>query len=96
MRGLSLFVRCDAESSAIGCNAEPNEIKIIIIIIIPPINVLWLVCLRGLRGLHGLRSIVHCCSLVACIGLVFEPNESIFCEIGLKKGTNALRFPDDY
>ena len=80
MRGLSLFVRCDAESSAIGCNAEPNEIKIIIIVI-PPINVLWLLslrggCLRGLRGLHclrGLRSIVHCCSLVACVGLVFEP-----------------------
>ena len=99
MRGLSLFVRCDAESSAIGCNAEPNEIKIIIIVI-PPINVRWLLSLRGgcLRCLRGgcLRSIVHCCSLVACVGLVFEPNESIFCEIGLKKGTNALRFPDDY
>jgi hypothetical protein len=29
-------------------------------------------CLRGLRG-GCLRSIVHCCSLVACVGLVFEP-----------------------
>ena len=54
-------MRCDAETSAIGCNAEPNEIKIILIII-PPINVLWLVCLRGvcLRGVClRLIGIVH-------------------------------------
>jgi hypothetical protein len=39
-----------AESSAIGCNAELNEIKIILII--PPINALgWLRWLRWLRCL---------------------------------------------
>ena len=79
MRGLSLFVRCDAESSAIGCNAEPNEIKIILISVCP-INVHWLVCLRCLRGgCLCLLGIVHIA--IACIGLVFEPTESIFIKL---------------
>ena len=86
MQGLSLFVRCDEESSAIGCNAEPNEIKIILISVCP-INVHWLVCLRCLRGgclclLGGclcLLGIVHIA--IACVGLVFEPTESIFIKL---------------
>lgn len=81
-------MRCDAESSAIGCNAEPNEIKIILIII-PPINVLWLVCLRGVC--LRLLGIVHIVGVIACVGLAFEPNESIFKKNGLKKGTRHLK-----
>ena len=54
-----------AESSAIGCNAEFNEIKIIISVLKHPININGLCCLRSgrLRGLH-----------IACIELVFEPD----------------------
>jgi len=50
MMGLKGPCPLDAESSAIGCNAELNEIKIILISVFKhPINI------NGLRGLRGLR-----------------------------------------
>jgi hypothetical protein len=93
--GLSLFALCDAESSTIGCNAELNEIKIIIAFFKCPQRLgtrRALASSRGLRGLVG--CLVGCsCSLhiavgFACGGLAFEPVESIFLKIGLKKGTS--------
>jgi hypothetical protein len=85
MPGLSLLALCDAESSAIGCNAELNEIKIILISVFKhPNNGLRCLCSGRLRGLVGIH--------VACIELVFEPVGSIFLKIGLKKGTSMYYF----
>jgi len=49
-----LVVRRDAESSAIGCNADLNEIKIILISFCP-INALGCLCRLGCLGCLCLR-----------------------------------------
>jgi len=80
-----LFARRDAETTAIGCYAELNDIKIIII---HPITVLcwlrllllrWLrLCLRWLRlCLHWLRLCRRLCvhlEFSSCIELTFGPD----------------------
>jgi hypothetical protein len=80
--GLSLFALCDAESSTIGCNAELNEIKIILISVLKhPIN--GLCCLRSgrLRGIH-----------ITCIELAFEPDGINFWNNWLKKRNQHVLF----
>ena len=51
-----------AESSAIGCNAEPDEIKFIIII--HPINELGLRLRLRLRRIRGRLVGLHVCSCI--------------------------------
>ena len=86
VQGLSLFV-CDAETSAIGCNAELNELIEIFIIIILVITFILNHTINGLCGLRlwlrlwlRLLSGIHIAVglLVACIGLLFDPAGSIF------------------